>query len=85
MQELDEKTMYETSDLNLAAVIFCHGYTLAKIDRSDPSRYKFIFGHTGDIYVVVSDYWERVLKCEPQQLFEAVKALKARMYGERPA
>lgn len=73
---------FETQDMQLAASISALGSSLLSIDRQDQNRCTFIFEQSPDLRRSVDAYWRRELSIEPQALLGALKAIKARLYGE---
>jgi hypothetical protein len=71
---------FSTSDLGLAATISLW-YPLELVDRTqDPRKAFFIFQKTSQIEQLVREYWRGELKVNPQAHFNAIKAVKARLY-----
>lgn len=73
---------YSTSDLALVATISLWFPTEA-IDRTNPHKATFLFKREPDLDHLVESFWRRELKVEPQAYFSQLKAIKARLYGER--
>lgn len=77
---LNEKDFYQTSDLALAAVIFLF-YPLEAIGRQNPRKAQFLFKRNNQLDELVESYWREELKVEPQAYFNALRVIKARLYG----
>jgi hypothetical protein len=73
---------YSTSDLALATAISLW-YPIQTIDRTDPHKSIFFFKRDENLDRLIEAYWRRELKVEPQAYFSQLKAIKARLYGER--
>ena len=69
----------ETSDLALAAVIFLY-FPIKSINKTDPKKVIFIFERNKNLDELIEGYFNRSLKLEPQMYFNALKALKGRIY-----
>ncbi len=80
---LHEKEYYRTADLALAAVILL-SYPLEAIDRpSDTKKAYFLFKREKELDELIESYWRGgELKVEPQAYFNALRVIKARLYGE---
>ncbi|RJQ35805.1 hypothetical protein C4568_00255 [Candidatus Parcubacteria bacterium] len=72
---------YGTSDLALAAVISLSSPILI-VDKRNPRRAEFYFRQDADLDRLVDEYWKGQLKVEPQQYFNQLRIVKARLYGE---
>jgi hypothetical protein len=81
-QELNINNYYTTSDLALAtAVSLC--FPIDAIDRQNPRKASFLFKRNEKLDELIETYWKRELKIEPQEYFNQLKAIKARLYSER--
>jgi len=72
---------YSTSDLALATVISL-SYPIDEVDRQNPRRSQFLFRRDPDLDRLVESYWRGELQIEPQQFFNQLRIVKARLYGE---
>ncbi len=79
---LKENDFYKTSDLALAAVIFLF-YPLEEIDNQNPRKAQFLFKKDAALDELIKNYWCGELKVEPQTYFNALRIIKARLYGEK--
>lgn len=77
----NEKDFYRTADLALAAAISFF-YPVEAIDRQNPKKAQFIFKQDKELYELVENYWKGQIKVEPQAYFNALRIIKARLYGE---
>jgi uncharacterized protein DUF5659 len=73
-------TYYRTSDLSLTAALTAGGFVVLEIETLNPKRSVFIFANSPTLQGVVSQYWNRQLRIEPQAYFNELKTLKARIY-----
>jgi len=72
---------YTTSDLGLASAISLF-YPLELIDKTFPSKAKFMFRRNDGLDEVVQAYWKRELQVDPLSYFNQLKAVKVRLYEE---
>jgi len=79
---LNEKDFYRTADLALATAISLF-YPLEAIDRQDSRRKaRFLFKRNAELDELIENYWKGELRVEPQAYFNALRVIKARLYGE---
>ena len=78
---LKPEDIYATSDLALATVISL-SHPIEEVDRLNPRRAEFLFRRTADLDRVVELYWKGLLQVEPQEFFNQLRIVKARLYGE---
>lgn len=78
---LKEKDFYKTADLALATAIFLF-YPLEAIDRQNPRKSQFLFKRDAELDELIDSYWRGELKVAPQEYFNALRVIKARLYGE---
>jgi len=79
---LSEKEIYKTADLALAAAIFLF-YPLEAINKPADSRKAYFLFKRGDgLDELIESYWRGELKVTPQVYFNALRIIKARLYGE---
>jgi hypothetical protein len=81
-ENLKLKDFYATSDLALATAISLW-LPLEAIDKTNPTKAVFLFKRDENLDQLIEAYWRRELKVEPQAYFAQLKAIKARLYGER--
>jgi len=79
-KELQNESIFGTADLALAAVIFL-SHPLEGIDKHNPRKAQFLFKQNDELDEVVNGYWRGGLKVEPQAYFNAIRAIKARLYA----
>lgn len=78
---LKEKDFYRTADLALATAIYLF-YPLEAIDRQNPRKSQFLFKKEEGLDELIENYWRGELKVAPQEYFNALRVIKARLYGE---
>jgi len=78
----NQKDSYQTADLALAAAIslFC---PLEAIDKKNPHKAQFLFKKTDKLDEIVENYWQGKLRVDPASYFNALRVIKARLYGEK--
>jgi hypothetical protein len=76
----NEKDFYRTADLALATAISLF-YPIEVIDRKNPRKAQFIFKREDGLDELIESYWRGELKVEPQAYFNALRVIKARLYG----
>lgn len=81
-ENLKLKDIYSSSDLSLVTTISLW-YPIEAIDRQNPSKALFLFKRDENLDKLLELYWKRELKVEPQAYFAQLKAIKARLYGEK--
>ena len=78
---LNEEKIYKTADLALATVISLW-HPIEAINKQNPRKAQFIFKRESELDNLVENYWQGKLKVEPKAYFNALRTLKARLYGE---
>ena len=81
IKKLQEKDFYKTADLALTAVVFLF-YPLEAINKQNPRKAQFLFKQDAELDELIEKYWKGELKVEPQAYFNALRVIKARLYGE---
>lgn len=77
------KDIYSTSDLALATLLSLW-YPLEAVDRTqDVNKAQFLFKRDIQLDELVTAYWRGELKVNPQEYFNALKNMKARLYEGR--
>jgi len=79
-KNLKLKGFYSTSDLAMATAISLW-FPIDEIDRQDPRKASFRFKRDEKFDKLLEAYWKRELKIEPQEYFNQLKAIKARLYA----
>ena len=74
---------FRTSDMPLAATLVCLGVPIEAIDRKVGSqRVEFVFPRPSELDGILSGFWSGVLKVTPRGYFQALREVKARLYGQ---
>lgn len=71
--------VFETTHLSLAGAI-CLYFPLDSIDKSNPSKSKFLFVREDGLDQLVEGFWRGDLLVKPLDYFNAIKLLKSRLY-----
>lgn len=69
-------------DLGLAATLVTSGFSIASIDRSNPSRVVFIFDENPELQTQIDKFWAGQLSLPAHQLLNNMRTLKARIYND---
>ena len=80
-KKLKENDFYRTADLALSGVIFLF-YPLEAIDKQNPRKAQFLFKRDAGLDELIESYWRGELRVDPQAYFNALRQVKARLYGE---
>lgn len=79
---LNENDFVKTGDLSLAGFLFLH-YPLEAIERPPSGRKShFLFKRNTQADELIALFWRGQAKVEPQAYFNALRVIKARLYGE---
>ena len=78
---LKENNFYKTADLALTAAVSLF-YPVEAIDRQNPKKAQFIFKRGKALDVLIESYWQGKLRVDPASYFNALRVIKARLYGE---
>lgn len=71
---------FRTADLALTAALCVSGFIVEELDRVSPQRSVFVFEKGEGLLEAVNQYWRQELRVEPQDYFNQLKILKARIY-----
>ena len=78
---LKEEDFYRSADIALATAISLF-YPIEAIDKRNPRKAEFLFKREGGLDKIIESYWRGELKVDPQAYFNALRVIKARLYGE---
>ena len=79
---LNENDFVKTSDLSLAGFLFLH-YPLELVEKHYGSKKAhFVFKRDKNTDELIACFWRSQAKVEPQGYFNALRVIKARLYGE---
>lgn len=71
---------FRTADLALTAALCVSGFVVEEMDRVDTRRSVFVFDNSAELREAVNQYWRKELRVEPQDYFNQLKVIKARIY-----
>lgn len=71
---------FRTADFALTAALCVSGFVVEELDRVSPQRSVFVFQNGDELLEAVNQYWRRELRVEPQDYFNQLKIIKARLY-----
>lgn len=77
-----ENQAFQTQDLNLSAVLIAKGFILESVLKNFTGKSTFCFSQDKEITEVIQQYWNNKLLINPQELFNALKLLKNRIYSD---
>jgi len=77
-----ENQIFQTQDLNLSAVLIAKGFILESVLKNFTGKSTFCFSQDETITEVIQQYWNNKLLINPQELFNALKLLKNRIYSD---
>lgn len=78
---MSQYKQFQTQDLNLSAVLIAHGFNLKQVTKNPNGKSTFFFASSKKIESTIQDYWSNNLLVNPQEIFNALKLLKSRIYS----
>jgi hypothetical protein len=72
---------FTTQDLNLCAVLISRGFNLNNLIKDSTGKATFNFNNSESLQNTIHQYWNNELLVNPQDLFNALKFLKNRIYS----
>jgi hypothetical protein len=78
----ENKDLFTTYSLNLAAVLVAYGCKLEKVTSGVGFKSLFCFVNSKKLRDINDKYWRKELATEPQLLFDSLKFLKNRLYSD---
>ncbi|OGN15535.1 MAG: hypothetical protein A3J47_00200 [Candidatus Yanofskybacteria bacterium RIFCSPHIGHO2_02_FULL_43_22] len=78
---LDPEVAWTTYDLGVSAALMCIGFELLSVNRDKPHKSLFAFRRANGIEEAVDLYWSDKLEVKARSFFDAIKALKNRLYS----
>lgn len=76
---LSEKELWKTADLALATAVSLF-FPIEAIERKNDRKAYFLFRREEGLDELISSYWRGELKISPQEYFNALRVIKARLY-----
>lgn len=74
------KETYRTADLALTAALCVSGFVVEEMEKVNPKRSVFVFENGEELLEAVNQYWRQEMRIEPQDYFNQLKIIKARIY-----
>lgn len=71
---------FTSSDLAIVAVLSLH-YPIVEVDKTNPKKAQFVFERNSKLDSLLNQYWDKKLLVEPRAYFDALKAIKTRLYA----
>jgi hypothetical protein len=71
---------YTTEDMKLATILSMKFPVKELVNKN--GRGTFVFEDTNELQVLVKAFWNKQLKVEPTDLFDALKMIKNRLYND---
>jgi hypothetical protein len=78
----DPLQVWTTYDLGVSAALTCAGFELLQVEKSNPRKALFVFRRTDGIDDAADQYFADRLELKARAFFDAIKALKNRLYSE---
>lgn len=78
----DPAFVWTTYDLGVSAALMCKDFELLALDKTNPRKALFIFRRADQIDEYADLYFSDRLEVKARSFFDAVKALKNRLYSE---
>ncbi len=79
---LPQNKQFLTFDLGLASALTTLNYELWEIDKTNPSKARFIFKRASGIDKAINDYWNNNLMVNARNLIDNQKMIKNRLYSQ---
>jgi len=77
----NQKITFVTNDLALTAALSLF-YPIEEVDRTNPRKAQFLFCRDAELDKLVDEFWKGEMRVDPQQFFNQLRVVKARLYGE---
>lgn len=78
----DPMLLWTTYDLGVSAALTCAGFQLLQIEKTNPRKALFVFHRADGIDEIADQYFADRLEVKARAFFDAIKALKNRLYSE---
>ena len=80
-KRLKESEIFSTQELSLVAALITWGFTLDAIDKTNPSKAKFLFRRNSLLDQAIQSFWSNTAQVFPKTYFHALREVKSRIYG----
>jgi hypothetical protein len=81
-KDYEPSEVYSTYDLGVSSALLCIGFGLLFVKKDNPKKALFIFKRKAGIEEVSNDYFADKLEVKARSFFDAIKALKNKLYSE---
>ena len=78
----DPTTVFTTYDLGISAALLCAGFELVSVEKENPRKALFVFRRVDGIEEITDGYLSDKLEVKARSFFDAIKALKNKLYSE---
>jgi len=78
----DPSQVFSTYDLGVSAALLTAGFELLSVKKDNPHKSLFLFRRKDGIDETVDLYWSDRLEIKARSFFDAIKALKNKLYSE---
>ena len=79
MKDDESLPVLKTSDFNLASTLYCLGFDIDGIDKTDMRRVIFYYKRTSDLEVILKKYWNHEVRVDPLDFDRSQKEIKAQI------
>ena len=76
------KHFYETQSLLIGATLISLGIPLDSVIKNSEGKSIFVFSRQDNLDQILESFWNKSLAIEPNLLWESIRFLKSRIYGE---
>jgi hypothetical protein len=76
-----ENQYYKTTNISLCASLYCFGYHIESIDKTNPSKAVFLIRKDKKLDDLIQSYFTHELSVEPLSYFNFLKEIKTRLYN----
>ena len=78
----DASQVWTTYDLGISAALLCVDFKLLSLKKDDPRKCLFVFKREDGIEDFANQYFTDQLQVKARSFFDALKALKNKIYSE---
>ncbi|QQG47316.1 MAG: hypothetical protein HY044_04285 [Candidatus Woesebacteria bacterium] len=78
---INQEKYYTTSDLALAVTLSLY-LPIETINKIDLHKSLFIFKRDSELDKLITNYWQKKIRVEPQTYFQQIRTVKSRLYEE---
>ncbi len=77
-----DKSFFETQSLLLGATLISLGIQLDSVLKNTDGKSTFVFPRQDNLDQILESFWSKSLAIEPNLLWESIRFLKSRIYGD---